>query len=137
MDRYDRQLRLWGKSGQQQLESAHICIVGKETALLQETLKNLVLAGVSKFTWYCPDEETVKYETDGSSGPKQATSLFYADIVSDLNPLHPTGKVYIEQKGWSDQYPGQFNGTPSLLLSSVDPFCYTQAVYQPEGCHPF
>ena len=102
MDRYDRQLRLWGKSGQQQLESAHICIVGKETALLQETLKNLVLAGVSKFTWYCPDEETVKYATDGSSGPKQATSLFYADIVSDLNPLHPTGKVYIEQMEWSE-----------------------------------
>ena len=106
MDRYDRQLRLWGKSGQQQLESAHVCIVGKETALLQETLKNLVLAGVSKFTWCCPERETRKYEADGSSnsGPKQVTSLFYADIVSDLNPLHPTGKVHIEQKGWSDKY---------------------------------
>ena len=105
MDRYDRQLRLWGKSGQQQLESAHVCIVGKETALLQETLKNLVLAGVSKFTWCCPERETRKYEADGSSnsGPKQVTSLFYADIVSDLNPLHPTGKVHIEQKGWSEQ----------------------------------
>ncbi|CUS49616.1 LAQU0S24e00386g1_1 [Lachancea quebecensis] len=48
MDKFDRQLRLWGKHGQQVLSKAQICIVGS-TLLASEILKNLVLPGATKF----------------------------------------------------------------------------------------
>lgn len=47
--KYDRQLRLWGSAAQELLESAHVCVVGA-SALGAETLKNLVLPGVGRFT---------------------------------------------------------------------------------------
>mgnify|MGYP002477654696 CR=1 FL=1 len=40
--RFDRQLRLWAKSGQQALEDAHVLVVGAN-ATAASTLKNLVL----------------------------------------------------------------------------------------------
>jgi NEDD8-activating enzyme E1 regulatory subunit len=45
--KYDRQLRLWAKSGQEALENAHILLLnsGSGTAGV-ETLKNLVLPGM-------------------------------------------------------------------------------------------
>ncbi|KAM3165331.1 NEDD8-activating enzyme E1 regulatory subunit [Lachancea thermotolerans] len=48
MDKFDRQLRLWGKHGQLELSKAHICIIGN-TLLASEILKNLVLPGATKF----------------------------------------------------------------------------------------
>lgn len=47
--RYDRQLRLWGNSGQSNLESSHICLVNA-TSTGSELLKNLVLPGIGEFT---------------------------------------------------------------------------------------
>ncbi|XP_054164449.1 NEDD8-activating enzyme E1 regulatory subunit-like [Oppia nitens] len=47
--RYDRQLRLWGDSGQQALESSHVCLVNAN-ALGTEILKSLVLPGIRAFT---------------------------------------------------------------------------------------
>ncbi|KAM0255172.1 hypothetical protein ACHAQJ_006015 [Trichoderma viride] len=49
--KYDRQLRLWAASGQAALESANILLInsGPGTAGI-ETLKNLVLPGIGKFT---------------------------------------------------------------------------------------
>ncbi|GAA5825049.1 hypothetical protein JCM3770_004513 [Rhodotorula araucariae] len=47
--RFDRQLRLWAKSGQEALEHAHVLVVnGNATA--SSTLKNLVLPNVGHFT---------------------------------------------------------------------------------------
>ncbi|BGP43074.1 hypothetical protein JCM10449v2_007089 [Rhodotorula kratochvilovae] len=47
--RFDRQLRLWAKSGQEALEHAHVLVVnGNATA--SSTLKNLVLPNVGQFT---------------------------------------------------------------------------------------
>lgn len=44
--RYDRQLRLWGKSGQELLENAHVVLLNSEGgAMGSEILKNLVLPG--------------------------------------------------------------------------------------------
>lgn len=48
-DKYDRQLRLWGKHGQKKLMEANILLVNAD-ALGTEILKNLVLPGVGKFT---------------------------------------------------------------------------------------
>lgn len=43
------QLRLWGSDGQRALMDAHILLVGADAAGT-ETLKNLVLPGVGRFT---------------------------------------------------------------------------------------
>ncbi|WVN89131.1 uncharacterized protein L203_104347 [Cryptococcus depauperatus CBS 7841] len=47
--RYDRQLRLWASAGQRSLEQARVLLVGCDAAGSQ-TLKNLVLPGISHFT---------------------------------------------------------------------------------------
>ncbi|RDL29721.1 NEDD8-activating enzyme E1 regulatory subunit [Venustampulla echinocandica] len=49
--KYDRQLRLWAASGQQALEDAHILLLNSGSGAVGiETLKNLVLPGIGKFT---------------------------------------------------------------------------------------
>ncbi|KAI1801843.1 hypothetical protein F4811DRAFT_563673 [Daldinia bambusicola] len=49
--KYDRQLRLWAASGQAALESANILLVNSGAGTVGiETLKNLVLPGIGKFT---------------------------------------------------------------------------------------
>ena len=47
--KYDRQLRLWGASGQKALCEARVCLFNA-TALGTEALKNLVLPGVGCVT---------------------------------------------------------------------------------------
>lgn len=75
MERYDRQLRLWGPLGQDNLNQARVCVLGPATPLLQEIAKNLVLAGISSLTW-------LKEKSAVQSGP-----LFLADLKGDLEPL--------------------------------------------------
>ncbi|KAM4055669.1 thiF family protein [Hirsutella rhossiliensis] len=49
--KYDRQLRLWAASGQAALESANILLVNSGCGTVGvETLKNLVLPGIGRFT---------------------------------------------------------------------------------------
>ena len=48
-NKFDRQMRLWGSHGQAALESAHVCILNSG-ATATETLKNLVLPNVGRFT---------------------------------------------------------------------------------------
>lgn len=47
-DKYDRQLRLWGASGQKRLAESCIVLINA-TAAGTETLKNLVLPGIGRF----------------------------------------------------------------------------------------
>ncbi|KAH8678621.1 hypothetical protein BGZ60DRAFT_370988 [Tricladium varicosporioides] len=56
--KYDRQLRLWAASGQRALEEAHILLLNSGSGTVgTETLKNLVLPGIGKFT--IADDATV------------------------------------------------------------------------------
>ena len=48
-DKYDRQLRLWGSHGQKALMDAHLLLITADGSGT-ETLKNLVLPGVGRFT---------------------------------------------------------------------------------------
>lgn len=48
-DKYDRQLRLWGAHGQQLLSNSSVLLLGSGPSGT-ETLKNLVLPGIKKFT---------------------------------------------------------------------------------------
>jgi len=47
--RYDRQLRLWGESGQNNIESSKVCLINA-SATGTELLKSLVLSGIGSFT---------------------------------------------------------------------------------------
>ncbi|KAL7548205.1 hypothetical protein ACHAWF_013804 [Thalassiosira exigua] len=57
-DKYDRQLRLWGASGQRALGNTLVVLVGS-SACGTETLKNLVLPGVGSFLILDDDEDAV------------------------------------------------------------------------------
>lgn len=49
--KYDRQLRLWGASGQEALEESHILLINSGSGVTGvEALKNLVLPGLGHFT---------------------------------------------------------------------------------------
>jgi len=47
IDKYDRQIRLWGKKGQQKLTLSKVALLGADGAGI-EALKNLVLPGVGR-----------------------------------------------------------------------------------------
>lgn len=89
--KYDRQLRLWGPSGQQALEEAHVLLVNTGPGVVgAETLKNLILPGIGKFTIL--DHETVTEEdlganffvTDDHVGRSRAENL--CQCLNELNP---------------------------------------------------
>ncbi|KAF4438993.1 amyloid beta protein binding protein 1 [Fusarium austroafricanum] len=62
--KYDRQLRLWAASGQAALESANILLVNSGAGTVGvETLKNLVLPGIGRFT--IADQSVVNREDLG------------------------------------------------------------------------
>jgi amyloid beta precursor protein binding protein 1 len=62
--KYDRQLRLWAASGQAALESASILLINSGAGTVGvETLKNLVLPGIGRFT--IADKSIVTHEDLG------------------------------------------------------------------------
>lgn len=125
MDRYDRQLRLWGSEGQELLSSSHFCLVGPETTLIQECFKNLALLGVSKYTWLRRDT------------PEISNNLFYNDLAADLQPLNPAGvdirvlPLLDEDQTLRSDFWRQFSiimivsetGLPQTVLDSMEQSC--------------
>ncbi|SMN20043.1 similar to Saccharomyces cerevisiae YPL003W ULA1 Protein that acts together with Uba3p to activate Rub1p before its conjugation to proteins (neddylation) [Maudiozyma saulgeensis] len=105
MNRYDRQLRLWGGAGQDLLSESHICVIGPETCLLQETIKNLVLVGISKFTWF----------KSNIMQTSQENNLFYKNLIQDMIPLNPRG-VSITQRPISDMHEVTQGGDFSIII---------------------
>ncbi|CAN0112177.1 unnamed protein product, partial [Phaeothamnion confervicola] len=82
-DKYDRQLRLWGANGQAALMSAHVLLVNAGPTGT-ETLKNLVLPGVGRFTVL--DGATVTESDLGNNFFVEADSVGRprADVVTEL-----------------------------------------------------
>ncbi|KAK0120591.1 hypothetical protein ONS96_010795 [Cadophora gregata f. sp. sojae] len=89
--KYDRQLRLWAASGQQALEDAHLLLLNFGAgAVGVETLKNLVLPGIGKFT--IADLANVGdadlgvnfFLDEGSLGMSRAKSC--VKLLQELNP---------------------------------------------------
>ncbi|EKD21694.1 ThiF family protein [Drepanopeziza brunnea f. sp. 'multigermtubi' MB_m1] len=89
--KYDRQLRLWAAAGQQALEDAHLLLLNSGAGTVGvETLKNLVLPGIGKFTIA---DSAVVGEADlgvnffldqDSLGKSRAASC--AQLLQELNP---------------------------------------------------
>lgn len=71
LNRFDRQVRIWGTPAQTSLERAHVCLVAKSfrEALLQEILKSLALSGIGEITLLLEDVDSAKdlYSVDGGS----------------------------------------------------------------------
>ncbi|CAN0543329.1 unnamed protein product [Ectocarpus sp. 12 AP-2014] len=88
-NKYDRQLRLWGGSGQKALMEANILLVNAG-ATGTETLKNLVLPGVGQFTIL--DAEEVRQLDQGSNffvGPEHVglpRAKVAAELLCEMNP---------------------------------------------------
>jgi len=87
--KYDRQLRLWGADGQNKLEAAHIALFGA-SATGCETLKNLILPSVGKFT-IIDDKKVVDADLgvnffldEDSIGKSRAERT--AALLGELNP---------------------------------------------------
>lgn len=89
--KYDRQLRLWGANGQQALEDAHILLLNTGSGTVGvETLKNLVLPALGKFTIYDTELVTeahlgVNFFLDEESlgRPRAETCV---KLLQELNP---------------------------------------------------
>lgn len=88
-DKYDRQLRLWGPRGQRKLMKSHILLVNAN-AVGTETLKNLVLPGVGKFTIL---DDKIITPQDASINfflPESEVGRYRADVaretLSEMNP---------------------------------------------------
>ncbi|CAL3962739.1 unnamed protein product [Diplocarpon coronariae] len=89
--KYDRQLRLWAASGQQALEDSHLLLLNSGAGTVGvETLKNLVLPGIGKFT--IADGALVEetdlgvnfFLDDASLGKSRAESC--VKLLLELNP---------------------------------------------------
>ncbi|GAA6042459.1 hypothetical protein JCM8097_008468 [Rhodosporidiobolus ruineniae] len=83
--RYDRQLRLWAKSGQAALESARLLVVGANGTATQ-TLKNLVLPGIGHFTLLSPTESVT---------PSDLGANFFLSPSSLGKPLAPEAVAHL------------------------------------------
>ncbi|KAK0370376.1 ThiF family protein [Colletotrichum limetticola] len=115
--KYDRQLRLWAASGQAALESANILLVNSGTGTVGvETLKNLVLPGIGKFT--IADDAVVNeadlgvnfFLDESHLGKSRAQSC--TELLLELNP---------EVQG--DWYPKTSENTGlQELLKTSNPF---------------
>jgi amyloid beta precursor protein binding protein 1 len=87
--KYDRQLRLWGSHGQIELQKSSVLLVGSNFTGC-ETLKNLVLPGIGRFTII---DDHVVTEVDAGSNfflKKTDVGLFRAEcvakLIQELNP---------------------------------------------------
>mmetsp|Transcript_4260 Transcript_4260/g.13347 ORF Transcript_4260/g.13347 Transcript_4260/m.13347 type:complete len:538 (-) Transcript_4260:244-1857(-) len=88
-NKYDRQLRLWGASGQAALGAAHVLCFGAG-ATATETLKNLVLPGIGAFTIVdgenvC-DSDVASNFFIRSSDLGRPRAAVCAELLQELNP---------------------------------------------------
>lgn len=104
--KYDRQLRLWAASGQAALESANLLLVNSGAGTVGvETLKNLVLPGIGKFTIV---DDAVVNEADlgvnfflDDSCLGQLRSECCTKLLQELNP-EVQGDWFPKEKGTLD-----------------------------------
>jgi amyloid beta precursor protein binding protein 1 len=88
-DKYDRQLRLWGAHGQRLLATSHVVLLGA-TGAGTETLKNLILPAVGRFTIVDDQLVTMRdcgnnfFVTVGQVGENRARVT--CENLNELNP---------------------------------------------------
>ncbi|KAH9219675.1 hypothetical protein DL95DRAFT_384280 [Leptodontidium sp. 2 PMI_412] len=122
--KYDRQLRLWAASGQQALEDAHLLLLNSGGGTVGvETLKNLVLPGIGKFT--IADAANVEeadlgvnfFLDEESLGKSRAESC--VKLLLELNP-DVKGEWFQSKKG-EDSFDVQQKYTIILYSYPIEP----------------
>ncbi|KAK6067770.1 Nedd8-activating enzyme E1 regulatory subunit (ThiF family protein) [Seiridium cupressi] len=121
--KYDRQLRLWAASGQAALESANILLLNSGPGTVGvETLKNLVLPGIGRFT--IVDERVVdesdlgvNFFLDEDCLGKQRSQCC-TELLQELNP---------EVEG--DWFPKQQGNVDLKEIVASSPTIYTLIMY--------
>eukprot|EP00578_Thalassiosira_sp_NH16_P028553 CAMPEP_0181083262 /NCGR_PEP_ID=MMETSP1071-20121207/4066_1 /TAXON_ID=35127 /ORGANISM="Thalassiosira sp., Strain NH16" /LENGTH=654 /DNA_ID=CAMNT_0023164913 /DNA_START=17 /DNA_END=1982 /DNA_ORIENTATION=+ len=83
-DKYDRQLRLWGASGQRALGSTLVVLVGS-SACGTETLKNLVLPGVGSIL-VVDDDDAVVGNGSSANGDVKASPELNDSLLKFTSP---------------------------------------------------
>ncbi|GHJ85507.1 hypothetical protein NliqN6_1909 [Naganishia liquefaciens] len=108
--RYDRQLRLWASAGQKSLEQARILLIGADATGCQ-SLKNLVLPGISHFT---------VVSDAGAQPPDIATNFFLVPDSMGLPIAEETTRLLKELNPSVEGCSRQAN--PSQLLKEEPEF---------------
>ncbi|KAL3427328.1 ThiF family protein [Phlyctema vagabunda] len=124
--KYDRQLRLWGGQGQQALEDAHILLLNNGAGTVGiETLKNLVLPGIGRFTIL--DEATV---TEADLGVNffldeeqlgQPRAVACTALLRELNPDVAGEGVHLSKNGLAEFLQTQESITLILFSFPIEP----------------
>lgn len=127
--KYDRQLRLWAANGQQALEDAHILLLNSGSGTVGiETLKNLVLPGIGKFT--IADKNVVAEEDLGVNFflDEDGLGKSRAEVcVKLLQELNPDVKGDWFPKSETDTYESLLDQKFTLILYSlpIEPATHT------------
>ncbi|KAF3066530.1 NEDD8-activating enzyme E1 regulatory subunit [Daldinia childiae] len=123
--KYDRQLRLWAASGQAALESANILLVNSGAGTVGiETLKNLVLPGIGKFT--IADDATVNEADLGvnffldESCLGKLRSECCTKLLQELNP-EVQGEWFPKEKGILDLRSALESSSTFTLIMYTNP----------------
>ncbi|CCE62721.1 hypothetical protein TPHA_0D00780 [Tetrapisispora phaffii CBS 4417] len=99
MEKFDRQIRLWGSKGQLLLESSNICIItnNTQTICVQEYLKNLLQLGINNIdlikvnnTNTADDDIKIgffdyHYENNKNNGNGNSVNELLVDNINELN----------------------------------------------------
>ncbi|OAA33648.1 Molybdenum cofactor biosynthesis, MoeB [Moelleriella libera RCEF 2490] len=127
--KYDRQLRLWAASGQAALESANVLLVNTITGNSGiETLKNLVLPGIGRFT--IADDAVVQDSDLGVNFFLDETCLGMSraycckEYLIELNP-DVTGEWFPRGKGIFDLEQLIESSLPFTVILYTLPLCAT------------
>eukprot|EP01126_Amoeba_proteus_P047193 TRINITY_DN5377_c0_g1_i13.p1 TRINITY_DN5377_c0_g1~~TRINITY_DN5377_c0_g1_i13.p1 ORF type:complete len:387 (-),score=78.73 TRINITY_DN5377_c0_g1_i13:380-1426(-) len=107
--KYDRQLRLWGHHGQNRLQQVHVCLLGAGPAGT-ETLKNLVLPGIGRFSVI--DGERVTHRDLGNN--------FFVEVSGvGKSRAEEVGRLIQELNGFVEK--GQFLEKDPVLVVTSNP----------------
>jgi NEDD8-activating enzyme E1 regulatory subunit len=130
-DKYDRQLRLWGASGQKRLGETTVILI-QATAVGCEVLKNLVLPGVGGFVVVDSKINAAPSSASPTIAARHIDLSFASNFFTPLqqnqhdNPsCHPSpssrAKVAMEHlKELNDDVKGDFKDVPDLMEVDYD-----------------
>ncbi|KAJ2547983.1 NEDD8-activating enzyme E1 regulatory subunit, partial [Coemansia sp. RSA 1933] len=131
---YDRQLRLWQKTGQAALESASVCVLGS-SALASESLKNLVLPGIGEMV-VIDDAQVDKQDikTNFFVRPDDTGKPRACCIVENLCELNPEvrGSAIVESPAAAVQVSGE-QGSDSAAAAALDSASLVICCNQPDS----
>eukprot|EP00127_Corallochytrium_limacisporum_P000521 Clim_evm23s15 gene=Clim_evmTU23s15 len=124
--RYDRQLRIWGNHGQEALSNASVLLINA-CAVGTETLKNLVLPGIAKFTIL--DDKKVDPSDIGTNFFVTSERLGHSrasvttEYLQELNPEVNGGFVEDSMESMIKNKPDFFKTFTIILVANMSMNC--------------